>query len=365
MAVLVSNDECRGTHYQITRSNVETFVLVFGALFFFYWTLHKILVSLFNMQPVIRTTSSLRSLPNQSTTNANVALSNQPTTNANVALSHQSTTNANVALSNQSTANANVVLSNESIEITVINHTLKNMPEIDSCVSATLALQLSKRLDKNNEFRIRQKGSILFVKSIVLFLGLFCIFVLIAFDNPSWFLDTFWHLNRCSVNYIYVKYQCIVVASFYCWEVAMRELYYKNGVVIYLHHWLSVAGAIYLLIGGYSPFVANHAINIALYWVVPFVMGFRYNYCELYPNITQILVHFCYVFFVILVIFTTVIDILLFVRLCIVGFGGDTMPMYSAIASIVFVAAWTLDDYLLIQTLKKWRLISYERDLLF
>eukprot|EP01083_Nonionella_stella_P086722 241098_1 len=313
MGALVSNDECKGTRYMITRNNVETFVLIFGALFFSYWALHKILVRVFKMESVIRTTSSLQSINRSATSSA--------------------TTSKNI-----------------------------DIPEIDihRAMTHTLSLQLSKRLDKNNEFRIRQKGSIWFVKTMIWFAGLFCLFIVIAFDNPSWYADTFWHLNRCSVNYIYVKYQCIVVASYYCWELVMIEIYYKNSAPLYLHHWLSVVAAIYLLIGGYSPFVTNHGMNIALIWVVTFILGFRYNYCESYPNITRLLVYFCYIYYVFLVLFTTAVDILLVVRLCMIGFGDDTMPMHSAIASVLCVVAWTYDDYLLIQTLNKWRSITYE-----
>eukprot|EP01083_Nonionella_stella_P291605 992140_1 len=142
MGTSASNEYCSQTNY--CMSNVEMKILKWIPVICFtaMWTVHKVMVSTLHMKPTIKTTQSL------------------------------------------------------------------SMPTTDECdfveKKLLLAFIISKRLDEDNLFRIRRRGSIEFVKSGMLFGG-FVLFVWMLWSSPLWYYDVYMTYNICCVNYFYLK----------------------------------------------------------------------------------------------------------------------------------------------------------------
>eukprot|EP01083_Nonionella_stella_P125721 380264_1 len=158
-----------------------------------------------------------------------------------------------------------------------------------------LASIISKRLDEDNEFRIRRRGSIEFVKSGMLFGG-FVLFMWILWRSPSWYYDVYVTYDICCVNHFYLKVNALVCGSIYLWEIVMLEQYFNNHWSVYAHHWLTVIACAKIASGFFSPFLINHGIAIASQFLSVFINGFRFNYCETYPNLTRFLCKIKYVY---------------------------------------------------------------------
>eukprot|EP01084_Bolivina_argentea_P015550 29140_1 len=334
-SLFVRGTNCRSV-YSISKLEVELFFVIFSVILFVFWTLNKVMVYKCGMYPVIKQTKDLLH-PDENEQNTNM--------NNNV--------ERGVIITDNCT--------NQMIELTPHgNNAVTTGKQAALTSDQILTLKLSKRLDKNNEFRIRQRGQIYFTKTIFI-ICLFILFVFILFDHPKWYIDFFWNLDKCSVHYIYLKYIMILTIAYYFWETIMLEIYYNNQKSTYLHHWLSIFAGSFILYGLYWPFAVAHLLfGVAFAGIMIFGFGVRYNYCEKYPELTRIIMNISFINYVICLISVICSDIFILVRLFNIGYGDDTIPLHSAIIAIIFTICWLYDDYQLLKTLNKWKHESYE-----
>eukprot|EP01083_Nonionella_stella_P004086 11785_1 len=299
MGASVSNEQCSETNFAMSSLEMNVLKWIPVICFAVMWTIHKLMVSKFEMKPIIKMTQDL----SPSTTDG-------------------------------------------------LFDDLVKKREL-------LALVISKRLDEDNQFRIRRRGSIEFVKSGMLFGG-FMLFVWMLWSSPSFYYDVYIRYNVCCVNYFYLKVNALVCGSIYLWEIVMLEQYFNNHWSVYVHHWLVVFAGARVAAGFFSPFIINHAISIALQFVSVFINGFRFNYCEIYPNLTRFLCKVKFVYMTSLTCVALFLDAMIFIRLSIIGFSETTITLPSAVIGIVCLIGWSYDDVKLLKYVWGWTKLPYE-----
>eukprot|EP01083_Nonionella_stella_P175822 613421_1 len=299
MGASVSNDQCSETNFAMSSLEMDVLKWIPVLCFAVMWTIHKLMVSKLEMKPIIKMTQDL----SPSTTDC------------------------------------------------VFDELMKKRE--------LLALVISKRLDEDNQFRIRRRGSIEFVKSGMLFGG-FMLFVWMLWSIPSFYYDVYVTYDSCVVNSFYLKVNALICGSIYLWEIVMLEQYFNNHWSVYVHHWLTVIATVKITSGFFSPFLINHGIAIALQFFSVFIDGFRCNYCEIYPNLTRLLCKIKFVYLLSATCGALFVDLIIFTRLSIIGFSATTVTMPSAVISIVCLIGWSYDDIKLLKYIYGWTTLPYQ-----
>eukprot|EP01084_Bolivina_argentea_P009570 17859_1 len=179
MGATVSNDQCSETNFAMTSLEINALQWIPIICFVVMWTVHKLMVSKFDMEPIIKMKQDWT-----------------PSTN-----------------------------------VEPVDELMKK--------KELLTLVITKRLDADNHFRIRRRGSIEFVKSGML--AVCCAFLL---TSPDFFYAAYWEYDPCCANYFYCRAFAFICMSLYLWEITMLEQYFNNHWSVYVHHWLVVfAGA--------------------------------------------------------------------------------------------------------------------------
>eukprot|EP00485_Elphidium_margaritaceum_P019231 CAMPEP_0202733590 /NCGR_PEP_ID=MMETSP1385-20130828/188242_1 /ASSEMBLY_ACC=CAM_ASM_000861 /TAXON_ID=933848 /ORGANISM="Elphidium margaritaceum" /LENGTH=128 /DNA_ID=CAMNT_0049399927 /DNA_START=1072 /DNA_END=1458 /DNA_ORIENTATION=- len=86
----------------------------------------------------------------------------------------------------------------------------------------------------------------------------------------------------------------------------------------------------------------------------------RYAYCEFYPRTTRRVMLVAAVWYTPAMCCVVISDVLVFARLCSVGFGSETYRLSSAIISLVCAMGWLYDDQILVRTLWAWARQDYD-----
>eukprot|EP01083_Nonionella_stella_P004085 11784_1 len=300
MGISISNHHCNDTNYSMSHNEMNFLTWVPLICFGVMWVSHKIMVSKGKMKPIIKTRNCL-----------------SPTGTTDFA-----------------------------------THDLMKKKQL-------LASIMSKRLDEDNQFRIRRRGSIEFVKSGMLFGG-FMLFVWMLWSIPSFYYDVYVTYDSCVVNSFYLKVNALICGSIYLWEIVMLEQYFNNHWSVYVHHWLTVIATVKITSGFFSPFLINHGIAIASQFFSVFINGFRFNYCQTYPDLTRLLCKIKFVYMMSATCGALLVDLLIFVRLSIIGFSATTVTMSSAVISIVCLIGWSYDDIKLLKYIYGWTTLPYQ-----
>ena len=169
---------------------------------------------------------------------------------------------------------------------TVESHSNKNGKH-DGKSRMKLHERMSKRLDINNEYRIRINPIPWYLKSFF-HLIILVIFLVDFVMDPDWHYDMYIIMNHESNNYIYLQYSAAIMVSFYIWENIIITKYGRLQRSAHVHHWLVALGGILIIIGKYNPFAVLYIeIGIGLSFMLPLCIGIRAHLSKKYPRFVR------------------------------------------------------------------------------
>eukprot|EP01083_Nonionella_stella_P027115 74604_1 len=147
--------------------------------------------------------------------------------------------------------------------------------------------RLTKSLDHRGQFRIQTRGTVYFIKAVWCFL-LCAAYIILAFIvYPEWQVQHFYHLNASTVWFAPNMHFAGSVFAFYIWETTTNR-YGRLVWSVLVHHWLTVAAALAILLGRFSPFATWYFFaEVALAFPIFIALGFRAQFSNKYPYITR------------------------------------------------------------------------------
>ena len=253
----------------------------------------------------------------------------------------------NISSTNNSTNNSNT---NSEYSTTVSTTATYNKPTIN------LHQIMSRRLDKNNKFRIKVSPAPWYLKSFfAVIIFLFGLFSLI-FD-PEWWYDHYIIMDPSSVYYTWLQHASAVLVCFYIWDGIMLSQYGTFQTATYIHHWFSVFAGLIVIMGRYNPHAVWYAtFGIGFAGLVPFTIGIRIQYSKRYPHFTRKLCIFTKYFYGI----STFINITGQIFLVINGQIRGVMPPFLAMIMVLGIFGWLNDDRNLIHALNEYSTQNYQ-----
>ena len=269
-------------------------VYVISVSLFFWWALHRILEKYANMAPVIKSTASLERLQNH-IDNQKVATQRKQNGIIN-ATDAALKPKKNPVTHHQHLAQSPIQNIMKQLSATVLGHNETDNSESEQLQSSKILMKLTKSIDKENKYRIKQRASMIFTL-FAFRLILFFVSISGLIATPDFIRAQFWDLEECSVYNEWLQYGSALCVSAYGWECAMLSSYAHVDAIVYVHHWLTVLAACNIMYGIYSPLAANYALfHLAFNPVVKFCTAFRFEYSNKYPEFTRKLCRFSVIY---------------------------------------------------------------------
>eukprot|EP01084_Bolivina_argentea_P116022 206232_1 len=215
--------------------------------------------------------------------------------------------------------------------------------------------RLTKSLDHTGRFRIQRRGTINYIKSVWSF-GLVVMSLCFLATTPEWFQAHFFDLDPSTVNWAPYQHISASILCFYCWEVATNR-YGRLDYSILMHHWLTAAAALSILLGVYTPFATWYGFtNVGMAFAVDFTMGLRATYSNRVAHLTRKLFICTFVYYVVIMCMVFLGEIYLIV----LGFVTGKIPIASEIIMIFTMFGWAYDDINLLRALYDFSTHEYE-----
>eukprot|EP01083_Nonionella_stella_P027116 74605_1 len=219
--------------------------------------------------------------------------------------------------------------------------------------------RLTKSLDHRGQFRIQTRGTVYFIKAVWCFL-LCAAYIILAFIvYPEWQVQHFYHLNASTVWFAPNMHFAGSVFAFYIWETTTNR-YGRLVWSVLVHHWLTVAAALAILLGRFSPFATWYFFaEVALAFPIFIALGFRAQFSNKYPYITRNL-FVCSLHWYIFTLILNFIGQILIVGNSLVYHFNESLSVYYVVVMICSMMAWLYDDIQLTKALHSFSKQNYE-----
>ena len=219
--------------------------------------------------------------------------------------------------------------------------------------------RLTKSLNVSGGYRIQTRGSIYFVKSIyAMVLFWTCITIIIA--SPQWFYDHFIALKADSVHYAPYQHISASLVGFYSWEVIANR-YGKLSWSVLVHHWLTAAIALSILLGRYTPFATWYGfVIVSMQSPMLCMLGFRCQYSFKYPEFTRKGFSYSYWWYTCCIVLNFSGQIFLILNVLLYHYNESIHISLICIMGFC-MCCWFYDDRKLLQSLKAMSKQKYEK----
>eukprot|EP01084_Bolivina_argentea_P207813 354491_1 len=342
--------------------NDRSAIYIAFASFFLWWAIHLLLETYCNMGPVIRRTISLQEMQ-EHVDSANKRQRKKQARDDHIVHIIDNIDLFDTKKKQVSTPTLNAgasgtpVPKGDSFDINNIN--TKSTSHVKD-KSSNVFLKLTKSLDDENQYRIRQSAAFLFTKVIFRIILLF-LSVIALMAYPTFLVDHFWRLDGCTTYLRWLQYAAALIASEYSWECAMLAPYASVSSAIYIHHWFTILAGVNIIFGLYSPLATNYGImHIAMNITAPLCGAFRFQYASTMPNATRNLAKIATMWMSFLIIMSWITSIIIVSRAFTLGFDNHHVPLWSIIMYLITMIGWGYDDFYCIQTYWEWGHEKYE-----
>ena len=218
-----------------------------------------------------------------------------------------------------------------------------------------LILRLTRQLDQTGRFRLQARGSVQFVKSTYLFLGLiYATTLCIRIPKAAY---AFWWCFVPETNY-YIEFRCLstAIAAFYLWELA-ADRYGKLNWSLIAHHTVSAGFGAAIALGYYNPMCVWYAyVGVFCTFPVIVALAIRATFANKFPKFIRNMFDFIKYYYLVILFFTFGGSLTLMIRGLLIGAispiqFGTTLPL---------MLVWVYDDILLFKALSEMSRQLYE-----
>eukprot|EP01084_Bolivina_argentea_P207814 354496_1 len=330
--------------------NDRTAIYVLTVSYFLWWAIHEFLETYCNMGPIIRRTVSLQEMQEH------IDSANERKQKKEEIDKHVTELIDNIDLFDPKTKTQSLSSEDQAGSATMISEP----PNIKKFKSTNVFLRMTKSLDDDNTYRIKQSAAFLFTK-VIFRSSLLLLSVIALIANPSFVVDHFWNLDGCTTYIYFLQYAAALIASEYAWECSMLAPYANVDKAIYLHHWFTILAAANILFGLYSPLATNYGIlHIALNVTSPLCGSFRFQYADKLPDITRRICKFASIWMIVMIIVSWFTTGIIIYRAIVLGFDNHHVPLWSIVMYLITMLGWGYDDYHVVQTYWQWGHEQYE-----
>lgn len=226
--------------------------------------------------------------------------------------------------------------------------------------SKRMIYRLSRAIDSSGKFRMEQRGSIYFVKTI----WCMCIFIGVLFGeivNPNWFYKHYILFDKSTIESNEYKHLVISLIGFYSYEMIAAK-YYRVNYSVALHHWLTAGVCVYLLQGYYVPnFTFYGLVVVSTGSPEMFALGYRAIYAKKSlknAKKARKYLYFAYWWFIGVCLVNLIGQLYLIIAQY---FFVKRINEWEAVFFSLVMCGWIYDDIKTIKTLKCYARQEYEQ----
>jgi len=219
---------------------------------------------------------------------------------------------------------------------------------------------VNKRLTKSyfGGYRMQTRGTIYYIRFIWSG-GIFFIGTGLYLANIEWFLDHFVRLKPESTYFPPYQHVNACIIAFYLWELAANR-YGKITWSIIVHHWLTIAAAMQILFGSYSPFATWYGFTIiAMTFPVDLSLAVRATVSNRYPEQTRLAFTISFYWWSFCLLLNLSGQIFIITNALLPRNFNGPIPVYNVVLMVFAMLGWVYDDYQVLATLRDFATHDY------